>query len=528
MNEDNLTTVDEQSVYASKHPWSLLDHMNSYTATGSSPVVIIGGGPAGLTSSYELMKHSVKSVVLEKANKVGGISRTETYRGYRFDIGGHRFFTKVGEVQAVWKEILGDDFIQVPRLSRIYYDNKFYDYPLSLFKTLRNLGPIRSVLILISYLKAKARKWVNPNFEAETFEDWVTDCFGERLYRIFFKTYTEKVWGIPCNQIRADWAAQRIKNLSLKQAVINALFGSQNAKSLIKKFDYPRLGPGMMWERCQEILEANGTSVHLNTEVLKVSREGTRITKVLARQGDLTLELTADQFINSMPITALVRRLDPLPPDYVLEAARGLKYRDFLIVSLIINRDHLFPDNWLYIHSPEFQVGRIQNFKNWSPAMVPDVGKTCLGMEYFCSEGDTLWEMQNSQLIELASQEIVKLKLGVKPGDVEDGCVIRQYKAYPVYDGEYRQHLQVLQDYISTFENLQTVGRNGMHRYNNQDHSMLTALLAAKNILGESHDIWNVNVERSYHENFTNEEWSKLNQESTKRVTDARSLSPAT
>ncbi|MGF1520837.1 MAG: NAD(P)/FAD-dependent oxidoreductase [Leptolyngbyaceae cyanobacterium] len=495
----------------------------------SSPVVIIGGGPAGLTTGYELMKHGVKSVVLEKADKVGGISRTETYKGYRFDIGGHRFFTKVGEVQTVWKDILGDDFIQVPRLSRIYYDGKFYDYPLALFKTLKNLGPVRSVLILISYLKAKLRKKLDPQFEPETFEEWVTDCFGERLYRIFFKTYTEKVWGIPCSQIRADWAAQRIKNLSLKRAVINALFGSQNAKSLIKEFDYPRLGPGMMWERCQEILEDNGSPVHLHTEVVRVEREGKRITKVVAKQGDRTFELTGDHFINSMPITALVHRLDPLPPEEVLAAARGLKYRDFLIVSLIINRDNLFPDNWLYIHSPDFKVGRIQNFKNWSPAMVPEPGKTCLGMEYFCSEGDDLWEMPNSRLIELASQEIVKLDLGVKPGDVEDGCVIRQYKAYPVYDGEYRQHLQVLQDYLQTFENLQTVGRNGMHRYNNQDHSMLTALLAAKNILGENHDIWNVNVERSYHENFTNEEWSKLKQQAVEspRTPDIKPLSPA-
>jgi len=340
------------------------------------PVVIIGGGPAGLTAGYELMQHDVKSVILEKANKVGGISRTETYRGYRFDIGGHRFFTKVGEVQAIWKEILADDFIQAPRLSRIYYDGKFYDYPLSLFKTLRNLGPIRSTLILFSYLKAKLRRYLNPDLEAETFEDWVIDCFGERLYRIFFKTYTEKVWGIPCNQIRADWAAQRIRNMSLKQAVLNALFGNQNAKSLIKKFDYPRLGPGMMWERCQDLLDAYGSNVHLNTEVMRVERQGSRVTKVIARQGDHTFELTGDHFINSMPISLLAHRLDPLPPDNILAAARGLKYRDFLIVSLIINREHLFPDNWLYIHSPDFKVGRIQNFKNWSREMVPDASKT--------------------------------------------------------------------------------------------------------------------------------------------------------
>ncbi|MBV6624307.1 MAG: NAD(P)/FAD-dependent oxidoreductase [Rivularia sp. (in: Bacteria)] len=478
----------------------------------SRPVVVIGGGPAGLTAAYELMKHGTKSVILEKADKVGGISRTETYKGYRFDIGGHRFFTKVGEVEAVWKEILGSDFIQVPRMSRIYYEGKFYDYPLSLFKTLTNLGPVRSLLILNSYLKAKLKKRLNPELEAETFEDWVIDCFGERLYRIFFKTYTEKVWGIPCNQIRADWAAQRIKNMSLKQAVINAAFGSQNAKSLIKKFDYPRLGPGMMWERCQEILDSKDSPVHLNTEVVRVERQGMRITKVVAKQGDRTFELTGEHFINSMPISALVHRLDPLPPEEVLAASRGLKYRDFLIVSLVVNRQHLFPDNWLYIHSPEFKVGRIQNFKNWSPAMVPDASKTCLGMEYFCSQGDELWQMSEAELIELATKEIIQLDLGVKPGDVEDGCIIRQHKAYPVYDGEYRQHLQVLQDYLQGFENLQTVGRNGMHRYNNQDHSMLSALLAAKNILGENHDLWNINVERSYHENFTDKEWSKVKQ----------------
>ena len=484
--------------------------MNAY------PVVIIGGGPAGLTAGYELMKYGFKSVLLEKADKVGGISRTETYKGYRFDIGGHRFFSKIGEVKAIWKEILGDDFIQVPRLSRIYYDGKFYDYPLALSKTLMNLGPTRSALILGSYLKAKLKRRLNPEFEPETFEEWVTDCFGERLYRIFFKTYTEKVWGIPCSQIRADWAAQRIKNLSLKRAVLNALFGDQNAKSLIKEFDYPSLGPGIMWERCQELLEAGGSPVHLHTEVVQLEREGNRITKVIAQQIDRSLgqtahhdafELTGDYFINSMPISVLVHCLDPPPPDYVLEAARGLRYRDFLIVSLIIDRAHLFPDNWLYIHSPEFHVGRIQNFKNWSPAMVPDASKTCLGMEYFCCEGDKIWEMPDSKLIELATREIVDLDLGVRSRDVEDGCVIRQYKAYPIYDGEYRKHLQVLKDYLESFENLQTVGRNGMHRYNNQDHSMLTALLAAKNIVGGEHDIWNVNTERSYYEDFTDANW---------------------
>ena len=471
-----------------------------------SPVVIIGAGPAGLTSAYVLAKHKLKSILFESADKVGGISRTEVYKGYRFDIGGHRFFTKVNEVQQIWQEILADEFIKVPRLSRIYYQGKFYDYPLSLLNTLFNLGITTSAVILTSYLKAKLKAALRLTPEPETFEEWVIDRFGVRLYRIFFKTYTEKVWGIPCNQIRADWAAQRIQGMSLKRAVLNALFGSQTSKSLIKEFDYPRLGPGMMWERCQEILAAQGSPVHLNTCVTRIQRDGKRVQSITVRQGDRSWQITGEQFISSMPVTALLHRLDPLPPLAVLEAAQGLKYRDFLIVSLIINQPKLFPDNWIYIHSPEFKVGRIQNFKNWSPEMVAEASKTCLGMEYFCSEGDRLWKMPDAELIQLATQEAVALDLGVEAKDVEDGVVIRQYKAYPVYDGEYRQHLQVIQEYLSTFENLQTVGRNGMHRYNNQDHSMLTALLAAKNILGERHNLWEVNTERSYHEEFASKQ----------------------
>jgi len=470
------------------------------------PVVVVGAGPAGLTAAYELMKQGIRSVVLEKADKVGGISRTEVYKGYRFDIGGHRFFTKVDAVQQFWKEVLGNEFIKVPRMSRIYYGGKFYDYPLSLFNTLMNLGLFQSGLIILSYLEAKVRAKLRPGYEPESFEEWVIDRFGERLYRIFFKTYTEKVWGIPCDKIRADWAAQRIQGMSLKRAVLNALFGSQTSKSLIKEFDYPILGPGMMWERCQEMLDHKGSPVHLDTQVVRVERQGQRITRIVAKQGDEILEFEGDNFISSLPVTALLRTMNPLPPASVLAAAEGLKYRDFLIVSLIIDQDHLFPDNWIYIHSPEFKVGRIQNFKNWSPAMVPESGKSCLGMEYFCSEGDPTWEMDDAELIRLASREVVDLKLVNKLESIQDGTVIRQRKAYPVYDGEYRKHLRVIQDYLQMFENLQTVGRNGMHRYNNQDHSMLTAMLAVKNLLGEKHNLWEVNTERSYHEEFTREE----------------------
>jgi protoporphyrinogen oxidase len=475
------------------------------------PVVIIGAGPAGLTTAYELVKKDVRSLVLEADDKVGGIARTEIYKGYRFDIGGHRFFTKVGEVEHLWREILGDEFIQVPRLSRIYYQDKFFDYPLSFKNTLSNLGPFGSALILWSYIKAKVQALI-ARPEPQTFEEWVTHCFGERLYQTFFKTYTEKVWGIPCNKIQAEWAKQRIKGMSLKAAVINLLFGKTNAKSLIKEFDYPILGPGMMWERCQELVEKRGGEVRLNTRVIRIERDGYRIAKVIAQHEGETTEITGNHFVSSMPVTALLQRLEPAPPEEVLQAARSLSYRDFLIVALVVDAEDLFPDNWIYIHSPEVKVGRIQNFKNWSPAMVPDQTKTCLGMEYFCNEGDAIWEMSDAQLLELATKELDSLGL-VDASKVEDGTIIRQRKAYPVYDRDYSGHLQVIRNYIEKFENLQTVGRNGMHRYNNQDHSMLTAILAAKNILGEKHDLWNVNVERSYHEEFTQEEWQKRQQE---------------
>ena len=478
------------------------------TNTDNNLTVVIGGGPAGLTTAYELSKHGKKSVVFEKADRVGGISRTETYKGYRFDIGGHRFFTKVGEVEQLWQEVMGDEFIKVPRLSRIYYKNRFFSYPLEPYNALSNLGLINSTLIMWSYFKAK----VKPNPIEENFEQWVSNRFGKRLYETFFKTYTEKVWGIPCTEIRADWAAQRIKGLSLKKAVINAVFGSNDTKTLIKEFNYPVFGPGQMWERFQQILDSKGSPVHLNTEVLEVKREDYRINSVIIEQNGQTKEISGKNFVSSMPVSLLLKKMNPAPPEEILEAAKGLKYRDFLIVAIVVDRADLFPDNWIYIHSPQFKVGRIQNFKNWSKAMVPDPSKTCLGMEYFCNETDELWQMPNEELVKLASREVKELSLVDKDVNIEDGTVIRQYKAYPVYDDTYRHNVDILRKYIQKFENLQTVGRNGMHRYNNSDHSMLTGLLAAKNILGEEHDLWNVNVERSYHEEFTNSKnaYSKL------------------
>lgn len=467
----------------------------------SENIIIIGGGPAGLTCGYELVKNNHQPLVLEQANLVGGISRTEVYQGYRFDIGGHRFYTKVTKIEQLWREVLGDNFIQVSRLSRIYYQGKFFDYPLSLKTTLINLGIIESVLIIWSYIQTKLFFFGNKK-EAETFEDWVIASFGERLYRTFFKTYTEKVWGIPCNQIQAEWAKQRIKGMSLTEVISNAIFGKSKAKSLINQFDYPILGPGMMWEAFAGSIESKGGKVQLNSKIIKINRQNTKILSIEIEEKGEIKTIEGQHFVSSMPVTKLLSIIEPKPPKNILNVANKLKYRDFLIVALIIDAEDLFPDNWIYIHDQNFRVGRIQNFKNWSEKMVPDLTKTCLGMEYFCSEGDDLWNLSNPELIELATQKLKGLKLA-KYKLVEGGKVLRQKKAYPVYYKNYYQYLTIIKDYLDTFENLQTIGRNGMHRYNNQDHSMLTGLLAAKNILGEKHNLWEVNTERSYYEEFS-------------------------
>jgi protoporphyrinogen oxidase len=334
----------------------------------------------------------------------------------------------------------------------------------------------------------------------------VSNRFGKRLYQIFFKTYTEKVWGIPCSEIRAEFAAQRIRGLSLPVAVWNALFGPRQGKevvkTLIEQFEYPRLGPGQMWERAMSFVLTHGGRVCLETEVVKVRHSGGRVTSLLTRcapDGEATAVVAGDAFITSMPISELIEKLDPPAPPAVLAAARGLTYRDFISVVLIVQQPHLFPDNWIYIHSPQVKVGRVQNFKNWSPDMVPDPAMTALGLEYFCTEGDDLWRMADADLIALGTREMEQIGIA-RAADVVDGTVVRQLKAYPVYNGTYAGYLQTLQAYLAGFSNLQTVGRNGLHKYNNQDHSMLTAMLAVRNLAGEKHDLWNVNTERSYHE----------------------------
>lgn len=459
------------------------------------PVVIIGAGPAGLTTAYELVNRGIQPILIEKSNKVGGLARTEIYKGYRFDIGGHRFFTKIEEVQQLWEKMLGKEFLKVSRLSRIYHQGRFFKYPLEPVHTLFNLGIIESFLILCSYIKAHLR----PYSEEKTFEQWVVNRFGRRLYQTFFKDYTEKVWGIPCNMIQADWAAQRIQGLSLKTVVSNAVFGNSHAKSLISEFHYPVEGPGTMWQRFQKGVESRNGQVNLNTEVLRFRHERGRIRSIIARHDGKIIEISGEHFISSMPLTELVARLDPPPPWDVLKAANNLTHRDFTLVGLIVDRADLFPDQWIYVHSPKVKVGRIQNFKNWSAAMVPDPIKTNLGMEYFCTEGDAIWIMSDANLIALATRELAHLGLA-DISEVEDGVVFRQPKAYPIYAPGYRKHLEVIQQFLAKINNLQTIGRNGLHRYNNQDHSMLTGMSAVENILGAGHDLWELDNPQKYFE----------------------------
>ena len=465
---------------------------------------VIGGGPAGLTAAHEIQARSAdhRAAVFEAGDRVGGISRTEMANGYRFDIGGHRFFTKVPEVQAMWDDVMGDEFITVPRLSRIYYRGKYFAYPLKLRNALENIGPYESLRILASYLKWQVR----PHRVEETFEQWVVNRFGGRLYQHFFASYTQKVWGIPPNRIRADWAAQRIKNLSLRKAVWNAISGANDTVSLIEEFKYPRLGPGQMWERVRDRVRASGGSVETGRAVRRIARSGARVTgldvvDLTTGTADHQVVAPDEHVINSMALRDLIHAFDPPPPDAVRQAADRLRYRDFLIVTLVLAVPDPFPDNWIYIHEPDVKVGRIQNFRAWSPDMLPDDETASIGMEYFCQAGDGLWSMDDAALRELATEELESLGLA-EAKDVIGAAVIRQPKAYPVYDGDYQEALAVVSDWLRGLENLQTVGRNGLHRYNNQDHSMLSAMLAAQNVLGANHDVWDVNVDRSYHEEF--------------------------
>jgi protoporphyrinogen oxidase len=483
--------------------------VGTLVAEGERPhVVIMGAGPAGLTAAYELFKHDIPVTILEKDPKqVGGLARTVEHKGYRFDIGGHRFFSKNQEVEDLWTEILGDEMLNRGRLSRIYYRGRFFAYPIKAANALWNLGPVEAARCVASYAWARLRPVKNP----KSLEDWVRNQFGWRLFTIFFKTYTEKVWGISTRELSADWAAQRIKSLDLWLVLRSALLPTRRPSNrgevvttLIDKFRYPRFGPGQMWERIAGISEKKGFPVLFGRSIDRIKHDGASVRSVVTRSAAGKLEEHAGtDFVSSIPIRELIASLEPPAPEPVRRAAESLSYRDFISIALIVDRADVFPDNWIYIHDPSVRVGRIQNFKNWSPDMVPDQSKTCLGLEYFCFEGDGLWSSADSVLIDLAKKELAQLGI-CPPEAVIDGVVVRQQKAYPVYDDAYQSHVDVIRDYLqSHLPNLHLAGRNGMHKYNNQDHSMMTALLVARNIAaGTSFDPWKVNADAVYHEDI--------------------------
>ncbi len=460
-------------------------------------VIIIGAGPAGLTAAYELQKAGFHSIVLEKDPLVGGLAKTILFKGYRFDIGGHRFFTKIDMVSRMWRDILGEEFLRCTRQSRILFDGRYLDYPLRIRNVIGGLGIIASSRALLSY----AAGHIHPRAPELNFEDWVVNRFGRFLFEAFFKTYTEKVWGMPCSCISADWAAQRIRGLSFYRAAMAALRPghASGIRSLIDAFDYPRLGPGQMWEKTQASVIACGGEVVKNAEVISIHHSGNRIQTIGVRDPGQVILFPAHHVISSMPVRDLVGRLDPPPPGEVVAAARHLRYRNFITVALIVDSPNLFSDNWIYINAPDVKAGRIQNFGNWSRWLVPDPEHSCIGLEYFCSQDDSLWTMDDGDLLQLAAGEW--RRLGLAPASVVlDGKVVRAEKAYPVYDLDYKSRLQTVRKFLDKLTNLQCVGRNGLHKYNNQDHSMFTAMLAVRNIRGEKHDLWSVNPDGHYHE----------------------------
>jgi protoporphyrinogen oxidase/predicted dehydrogenase len=462
--------------------------------TQSIGTAILGGGPAGLSAAYFLGRRGHAATLFEADGSVGGIAKTIEFNGYRFDLGGHRFFTKLGPVQRLWEDMLGHDFLTRPRLSRIYYEGKFFEYPIAARDVVGRLGLIEATRCAFSYLWASR----NRNAEAHSFEEWVTTRFGRRLYDAFFRSYTEKVWGIPGSEIRSLWAAQRIKNFSLGKAILSILgIRREHVTTLIEEFRYPRLGPGQMWEAFAERAEELGIEIEMNRRCVAVNHSDGRVESVLVRQNGDVFEHSVDSVISSIPLSELVLNLDPPAPPAVQAAARELRYRDLVLVALMTTEEEPFPDNWIYLHDPETRAGRVQNYGAWSADMVRP-GTTCLGVEYFCFQGDDIWEMSDEKAVELATKELSRIGL-IDASKVVDGVKVLVPRAYPVYDSKFEESVETIRNYLDGFENLQSCGRNGLHRYNNQDHSMWTAILAAMNIAdGANHDVWGVNTEADY------------------------------
>ena len=464
----------------------------------ASGIVIAGAGPAGMACALGLARRGRAATVVEKDSRCGGLCQTIDFDGSLFDIGGHRFLTRLGEVGALWQEIMGDDLLRVKRLSRIFYRGRFFKYPLSFLDTFLNLGPIESALCVGSYFRDRIGRPADDG----TFEGWIINRFGRRLYRIFFDVYTRKVWAIPCKDLSADWARQRIQGLSLKVAMRKAIFGrwTSGPKTLTEEFLYPRRGPGEFFDRVRDEASGLGVRFVFDTAVSAVEHDGRRVRAVeLRRSSPSAPELIpVENFVSSMPLPRLVRALRPLPPGPVLAAADKLRFRSFLVANVILDEKSLFPDQWIYVHSPEVRMGRIQNYKNWSPAMTRDPDKTTLGLEYFCDEGDALWRKSDAEVIDFALGELSRIGIGSRR-DLVGGFVVRRPDAYPVYVNDYRQPLGVVRDYLARFENLQTIGRAGLFRYCNSDLALRMGLQAADRLLGlRSMDPWDMGREQDY------------------------------
>ncbi len=462
-------------------------------------VVVIGAGPAGVAAADELAQHGVPVVILEAQAIVGGISRTLEFEGARFDVGPHRFFTKNEEILALWNGMLGDDFLAVERLTRIFYRKALLNYPIALGDTLRKVGPVEAAGFATSYLAACLRNAVSPR-EAVSFEDWVVGQFGRKLFEAFFKTYTEKVWGIPCRQIGAEWAGQRIKGLSLAETVRNALFKPrERAKTLVEQFRFPRLGAGMMYEKMATRARAHGAELLLNTTATAIRHSNGRATAVVADGPRGREEIACSHVLSSNPITQVVLGLDPAPPAAVADAARRLRFRCHLCVNLLVE-GKLFSDNWIYVHSRDVQLGRIASYANFSPAMRAPSGASPVTVEYFQFPNDELYRTpDDSRLIAHATGELAQMGL-IEPAQVRSGFVVRSPFAYPVLELGYAPHMDSVREYLATLVNLTPIGRGGMFKYNNQDHSIATGLLAARNVMGAHHDLWAVNIDAEYHE----------------------------
>ncbi|NJL15503.1 MAG: NAD(P)/FAD-dependent oxidoreductase [Microscillaceae bacterium] len=468
----------------------------------SVKVAVIGAGPAGLTAAYQLSQLGHQVMVFEADSQyVGGISRTVVQDGFRFDIGGHRFFSKSAFIEDFWTEILGDEMLTRPRCSRIYYRGRFFRYPLAFPEALWKLGLWEATRSVGSY--AWARLFPRP--QPDNFEDWVRNRFGQRLYEIFFKTYTEKVWGMSCREISADWAVQRIQNFSLGVALRQALQSrnpsQKKVKTLIEQFRYPRLGPGQMWETVAAKIKAQGQTICMGQHICQLEHRPGPSWILRNSRGESFGPF--DQVISSAPLSELLPHLHPRLSPLALQAAQALRYRDFVVVGVMAKNGQNLPEQWIYLHDPSFKAGRVQNFRAWSPDMVPGPDYNGFGLEYFCSKGDTLWEQSDAEWQKLARQEIVRLGL-VRESEILQLRVIRQSRAYPVYDQHYTSHLaQLRQEMNAHFPGFHFVGRNGMHRYNNQDHAMMTGWLTALNIAAghPQYDVWEVNEDAEYHEN---------------------------